>query len=88
MGDGTAPLIDQRTGVPARGTVAVVVVADQAWDAEALSAALFILGRREGQLRLGGYNPRPSILWLLGEGESAPLESSYRWSELSRVPRR
>ena len=82
------PLIDQRTGVPARGAVAVVVVAEEAWDAEALAASLFIFGLREGQLRLGGYRPRPSILWLLGDGDAAPLRSTYRWSDLDRVPRR
>ncbi len=82
------PLIDQRTGVPARGVVAVVVVAGEAWDAEALAASLFIFSLREGQLRLGGYSPRPSILWLLGDGAAAPLQSTYRWTELDRVPRR
>ena len=82
------PLIDQRTGVPARGVVAVVVVAEEAWDAEALAASLFIFSLREGQLRLGGYSPRPSILWLLGDGAAAPLQSTYRWTELDRLPRR
>lgn len=80
--------IDQRTGVPARGVVAVVVVIEKAWDAEALAASLFILGLREGQLRLGGYSPRPSILWLLGEGKGEPLTSTYHWSELRRERRR
>ncbi len=83
-----APLIDQRTGVPARGVVAVVVVIEEAWDAEALASSLFILGLREGQPRLGGYSPRPSILWFLGEGKATPLESTYRWSELKRARRR
>lgn len=84
----STPLIDQRTGVPARGVTAVFVVAAQAWDAEVLAASLFILGLREGQLRLGGYQPRPSILWLLGDGTTTALHSTYRWSELQRVPRR
>ncbi len=81
-------LIDQRTGVPARGVVAVAVVIEKAWDAEALAASLFILGLREGQLRLGGYRPRPSILWFLGAGKGEPLASTYNWSALRRTPRR
>lgn len=81
-------LLDQRSGVPPQGVLAVVVVADRAWDAEGLAAALYICGVREGQLRLGGYQPRPSIFWLLGQGQGKPLQSTYRWSELRRVPRR
>ncbi len=83
-----ARIFDQRTGIPPRGVVMVTVIADQAWDAEALAASLFVLGLRDGQLRLGGYSPRPSIFWLLGEGGGTPLQSTYRWSDLRRVPRR
>lgn len=80
--------IDQRTGVPARGVVTVVTVTEEACDAEALAAALFIAGLREGNRRLGGLQPRPSVLWLLGEGKGEPVESTYHWSELDRVKRR
>ncbi len=79
--------IDQRTGVPARGVVLVAAVTELALDAEALAATLFVTGLREGQMRLGGLDPRPSIFWLLGEGKGDPLESTYRWSELKRVRR-
>ncbi len=76
--------IDQRTGVPTRGVVAVVAVTELAMDAEALAATLFIEGMRGGQMRLGALNPRPSVLWLLGQGKGTPLQSTYRWSELPR----
>ncbi|MEM7582553.1 MAG: FAD:protein FMN transferase [Acidobacteriota bacterium] len=81
-------LIDQRNGVPATGVVMVATVTEQALDAEALSASLFVTGLREGQMRLGGLEPRPSVLWLLGQGKGEPLESTYHWSELERMPRR
>jgi len=87
-GKSTLRFIDQRTGVPARGVVAVIAVTETAMDAEALSVALFITGLREGHMRLGGLQPRPSVLWLLGEGKGTPVESTYRWSELDRIKRR
>ncbi len=86
--DPVVRFIDQRTGVPARGVVMVATVTEQALDAEALAATLFVAGLREGHMRLGGLNPRPSVFWLLGEGKGDPLESTYRWSELERVRRR
>lgn len=88
-GDGSViRFIDQRTGVPARGVVMVATVTEQALDAEALAVTLFITGLREGHMRLGGLNPRPSVYWLLGQGKGEPLESTYRWSELERVRQR
>ncbi|MEM7350156.1 MAG: FAD:protein FMN transferase [Acidobacteriota bacterium] len=80
--------IDQRTGVPARGVVMVAAVTEEAADAEALAASLFITGFRQGNMRLGALQPRPSVLWWLGEGKGEPLQSTYRWSELARVKRR
>jgi len=82
------PILDQRTGVPARGVVTVVTVSELACDAQPLATTLFILGHREGQMRLGTLDPRPSVYWLLGEGRGRPLEATYRWSELRRVRRR
>lgn len=79
--------IDQRTGVPPVGVVAVATVTEQAIDAEALAVTLFITGQREGQMRLGGLDPRPSVLWLLGQGKGEPVESTYRWSEVGRMKR-
>ena len=85
-----ASWIDQRTGVPSRGVAVVAAVAAFALDAEILAHTLFITGLRDGHLRLGSLEPRPSILWLLGESmdSSQALESSYRWSEVARVKRR
>ena len=81
-------LIDQRTGVPATGVVAIVAVTEFATDAAGLGESLVILGLREGQMRLGPITPRPSLYWLLGDGQGRPLESAYRWSELRRIKRR
>ena len=79
-----APFIDQRSGKPATGTMGVLVVTKLAVDAQAIGSALVTLGNREGQLRLGGVVPSPSVLWLLGDGDGAPLLATYRWSGLSR----
>ncbi len=87
-GEPAIRFIDQRTGVPPRGVVMVAAVTEEAVDAEALAATLFVTGLREGHLRLGGLTPRPSIYWLLGHGKGTPLESTYRWSELERIRRR
>lgn len=87
--DQTGPRpLDQRTGVSPVGVIAVVTVTEQAIDAEALAVTLFVTGLREGQMRLGGLSPRPSALWLLGQGKGEPLESTYRWSEVARMKRR
>jgi hypothetical protein len=59
-------------------------VTELAMDAQGLATSLFILGPREGQLRMGTLRPRPSILWFLGSGTGAPLQVDYRWSEVSR----
>lgn len=88
VGAGSEIILDQRTGVPPRGVVCVVAVTEQAVDAEPLVRALFVLGHREGHMRLGTLQPRPSVYWLLGQGVGAPLEATYRWSELERVRRR
>ena len=82
------PPIDQRTGVPASGVVTVVVVTEQAVDAEPLASTLFIFGHREGQMRLGTLQPRPAVYWLLGTGGNRPLEATYRWHSLHRMRRR
>ncbi|HEX9737329.1 MAG TPA: FAD:protein FMN transferase [Thermoanaerobaculia bacterium] len=89
-GDGEAAelILDQRSGVPARGVVCVVAVSELAVDAEPLVRSLLVLGHREGHMRLGSLQPRPSVYWLLGEGLGAPLEATYRWSELERLRRR
>lgn len=74
--------LDQRSGQPALGTVAVVVVSELALDAQAIGTTMIVLGNREGQLRLGGVVPSPSVLWLLGDGSGEPLLTTYKWSQL------
>lgn len=85
---GAVPLLDQRTGVPARGVVLVAAVSENAFDAQTLATTLFVTGMRDGLRRLGALDPRPSVYWLLGDGESEqPLSSTYRWSDLPRLKR-
>lgn len=87
--DAVVPWIDQRTGVPARGVLTLITVATNAFDAEMVATSLFIIGLRDGQRRLGSLEPRPSILWLLGDNrDGEPLVSTYRWSEVRHVKRR
>jgi thiamine biosynthesis lipoprotein ApbE len=81
---GAAPYLSQRTGRPPEGILAAVAVTDLAADAQGLVTSLFILGPREGQVRMGTVTPRPSVLWFLGTGAGAPLQVDYRWSEVSR----
>jgi FAD:protein FMN transferase len=76
--------VSQRTGRPPEGILATVTVTELAMDAQGLATSLFILGPKEGQLRMGTLRPRPSILWFLGNGTGAPLQVDYRWSEVSR----
>ena len=85
-GDESIRWIDLRTGVPAHGVIQVVTVALPAFDAQALSTIMYITGLREGQRRLGVLEPRPSVRWFLGGSAQAraPLESTYRWSEVAR----
>jgi thiamine biosynthesis lipoprotein len=81
-GDRRSPWLDQRSGRPAEGVVATLAASELAADAEALAVALTVLGNREGMLRLGGLQPTPSVLWLLGDGVGPPLEAPYRWTGL------
>jgi thiamine biosynthesis lipoprotein len=79
-GDRYAVHLDLRTGRPATGVAATIAVSELAIDAQALSIALFVLGQREGMMRLGSLRPEPSIAWLLGSGEGLPLLTTHRWS--------
>jgi thiamine biosynthesis lipoprotein len=81
---GAVPYLSQRTGRPPEGILAAVAVTDLAADAQGLATSLFILGPREGQVRMGSVRPRPSVLWFLGTGAGAPVQVGYRWSEVSR----
>ena len=75
--------LDQRTGRPAGGVVAVLVATNLALDAQALATTMMITGIREGQLRLGAVVPTPAALWLLGDGSGEPLLATYKWSALA-----
>ena len=77
--------MNQRTGRPAQGTLGTAVVTELALDAQALAVTLAITGPGEGQLRLGQLTPRPSVLWLQGNGGGEPLAIEYRWG---LVPKR
>jgi len=83
-GEELASYLNQRTGRPAAGTLAVLVSTERALDAEALAVALLITGPREGQMRLGSLQPRPAVQWALGSGEGDPLLIEYHWSELPK----
>ncbi|MEM8964556.1 MAG: FAD:protein FMN transferase, partial [Acidobacteriota bacterium] len=78
------PRGDMRTGSLASGTVAVLVSTPGAADAQAVAASLFVLSHYVGQRRLGQLDPKPAVLWMLGEGDGPPLESSYQWTKISR----
>jgi thiamine biosynthesis lipoprotein len=78
-GERFPPYLDLSTGAPAEGVVQVLVVAERALDAHALGYALFALGPRRGQFRLGGLEPPPAVLWQLGRGEGEPLLAESSW---------
>ena len=84
-GERVSPYLDLRTGRPVVGRVLVVVVTDLAVDARALAQAMFVFGPSAGQLFLGSLQPTPSVLWLLGSGESEPVLAQANWS---KVPKR
>jgi thiamine biosynthesis lipoprotein len=79
-----SPYLSQRTGRPPEGILAAAVMTEAAADAQGLATSLFILGPREGQVRMGTLRPRPSVLWFLGTGAGAPVQVGYRWSEVGR----
>lgn len=80
--DGPHVYLDLRTGQPRDGIVGVVAVTETALDAQGLAAALFVLGPRQGQFRLGRLKPQPAALWLLGTGEGRPLRTDYGWAKV------
>ena len=83
-GDQYSSYIDPRTGSPTAGTTAVLAVTELAVDAFSLANALLVTGNHEGELRLGILSPPPSVLWLLGSPDGAPLLASYQWSKIQR----
>jgi len=81
-GDRLARWIDLRTGSPGGGLVAVAAVTGLGADAEALAWAMFALGPRIGIAKASELEPEPSVLWLVGSGESPPLLLENAWSAL------
>ncbi|HYO12440.1 MAG TPA: FAD:protein FMN transferase [Thermoanaerobaculia bacterium] len=78
------PSLNHRTGKPVQGVVATAAATPSALDAQALAAVLTVTGPREGQLRLGSLQPRPSVIWFMGTGEGHPLQVEYRWSQVPK----
>jgi len=83
-GERFAPYLDLRTGRPVTGVARAVAVTSLAVDAQALSTAMFVFGPSAGALRLGSLRPKPSVLWLLGEGQGAPVFSTANWSAVKK----
>ncbi len=83
-GDRYAAQLNLRDGRPAAGVAATIAVSELAIDAQALAITMFVLGQREGMLRLGALRPEPSVAWLLGSGEAPPLLTTHRWTALDK----
>ena len=79
-GDSYSVHLDLRSGLPAEGVAATIAVTELAIDAQALAVTMFVLGQREGMMRLGALRPEPSVAWLLGSGDGAPLLTTHRWA--------
>ena len=87
-GESLAAYLNQVTGHPKTGVLAVAVVTEAAADAEPLSVTMFLLGNSAGEMRLGVLTPTPSVLWTLGGTQAEPLYSYFQWSKLSRPRQR
>lgn len=81
-GDPVIPYLDQGTGHPSEGVVAVIAVTELAVDARGLASTMFITGNVEGHFLLGQIRPAPSVRWLLGSGEGRPLITDFNWMAL------
>lgn len=84
QGKGFAGYLNQRTGRAPEGTLAAAAITTVGIDAQGLAVSLFLLGPREGQLRMGSLAPKPSASWWMGSGEGPPVQVNYRWSEAMR----
>ncbi|MFL6192998.1 MAG: FAD:protein FMN transferase [Thermoanaerobaculia bacterium] len=76
--------VNHRTGQPGKGALATAVVTELAMDAQGLATTMMVAGPREGQLRLGSLQPRPSVLWFMGSGTGVPLQVDYHWGRAGR----
>ncbi len=83
-GERITPYLDLRSGRPVQGVARVAAVTDLALDAQALSAAMFVFGPSGGALRLGVLRPKPSVLWVLGDGRGVPVFSTSNWAAVKR----
>lgn len=83
-GDPVVAYLDQGTGRPAEGVVAVIAIAELGIDARGLASTMFITGSRDGQFLLGQIRPAPSVRWLLGSGEGRPVINDFNWMALRR----
>lgn len=82
--DDVPPHVDARSGQPVDKPGAVLVAFGSAADAQAIAAAMLLLGSRGGELRLGSLQPEPAVLWILGTGEGTPLLIEHRWRNFTR----
>lgn len=82
--DPVIPYIDQRTGRPAEGVVAVIALTELGVDARGLATTMFVTGHVKGQFLLGQIEPEPAVRWLLGTGAGRPLITDFNWTETRR----
>jgi thiamine biosynthesis lipoprotein len=83
-GESYAPYLDMRTGRPVGGVLSTVTITQLALDAQALAATLFVTGTRRGGFLLGKLTPTPAALWAIGDGQSEPIVSDFRWGTRQR----
>jgi thiamine biosynthesis lipoprotein len=81
-------ILDPRSGYPARPRCrGVAIFAPRATDADALSTALFVMGRRRGN-RLMNEFPEAGVLWLMPSGGGVRTEADgsmpFRTAEVRR----
>ena len=83
-GESYAPYLDMRTGRPIGGVLSTVTITQLALDAQALVATLFVTGTRRGGFLLGKLTPPPAALWAIGDGQTEPIVSDFRWGSRRR----
>jgi FAD:protein FMN transferase len=69
-------IMDPRTGEPVQGMMQTTVIAPSATDTDALSTAMFVLGRTRGAALLESV-PGARGLWILGDARSEHATSFY-----------
>jgi thiamine biosynthesis lipoprotein ApbE len=84
-GDRMPRWLDLRRGYAPQGILATATVSELAVDAQGVAWAMFALGQQSGEMSLGQLRPEPSVLWVLGSGDSPPVLSVANWAA---VPKR